>query len=53
MTTLALTAAFVALLWWAGTGLVLLLDHRPAEHEMRVKSRTRGRVALAQSGAIP
>ena len=29
MTTLALSALFALLLWWASTGIVLYLDRRP------------------------
>ncbi|MFO1394571.1 MAG: putative photosynthetic complex assembly protein PuhE [Steroidobacteraceae bacterium] len=43
MTTLALTAAFVILLWWASTGLVLVLDHQPSG---------RSRAAMAGASAV-
>lgn len=50
MTTLALTAVFVALLWWAGTGLVLLLDHRPADGSASALTGASAAAALAVAG---
>lgn len=35
MTTLALSALFALLLWWAGTGIVLYLDQRPRRTHLR------------------
>jgi putative photosynthetic complex assembly protein 2 len=52
VTTLALTAAFVALLWWAGTGLVLLLDHRPTEQSAPALRGASVAAALAVIGIL-